>query len=73
MPDRTVALRVRVAEDLQRLVLGRGRKSEVAGVGEELVRLHQAVDLILVGLLFRGLSGLAQRLGHGCGGAAALA
>ena len=73
MPDRFVALRIRIAEDLQRLVLGRGGKGEVAGVGEELARLHQAVDLILVGLLFRRLACLAQRLGHGCGGAAALA
>ena len=34
---------------------------------------HEAVDLILVGLLFALLTGLGQRLGHGRAGAAALA
>ena len=36
---------VRLAEDLQRLVLGRGGEGEVAGVGQQLARLHDAVDL----------------------------
>ena len=73
MPDRTVCLRVRVAEDLQRLVLGCGGECEVAGVGEQLARLHQAVDLILVGFLFTRFTGLGERLGHGRAGSAALA
>ena len=43
MPDRAVRLRVRGPEDLQRLVLGRGREREVAGVGQQLARFHHAV------------------------------
>ena len=74
MPDRTVALRIRIAEDLQRLVLRRGREGEIAGVGQQLARLHQAVDLVLVGLLFlRHFAGLTQGLRHGIGGLPALA
>ena len=73
MLDRAVGLGVRVAEDFQRLVLGRGRKREIAGVGEQFARLHQTVDLILIGLLLGLLTGLGERLGHGRAGAAALA
>ena len=35
------------AENFQGLVLGRGRKREVAGVGQYLPRLHNLVDLFL--------------------------
>ena len=37
----------RLAEDLQRLVLRGGGEGEVAGVGQELARFHDAVDLVL--------------------------
>ena len=73
MPDRAVRLRVRGPEDLQRLVLGRGREREVAGVGQQLARLHHAVDPVLVGLLLAYLARFRQRLRHGRAGAAALA
>ncbi len=73
MPDRAVRLRIRSAEDLQRLVLGRGREREVAGVGQQLARLHQAVDLVLVGFLLVHLAGHRQRLRHRRAGTSALA
>ena len=73
MPDRAVRLRVRRPEDLQRLVLGRRREREVAGVGQQLARLHHAVDPVLVGLLLALLARLRQRLRHGRAGAPALA
>ena len=73
MLDRAGGLGVGVAEEFQRLVLGRGGKRKVAGVGEQLMRLHQAVDLILVGLFLALLTGLGERLGHGGAGPAALA
>ena len=44
---RAVGLRLRVAEDFQRLVLGGGGKGEVAGVGQQPARRHEAVDLVL--------------------------
>ena len=71
-----VGLRVRVAEDLQRLVLRGGGEREVARVGEQLAGLHQAVDPILEGLLlapFAPFTGLGERLRHGRAGSAALA
>ena len=52
MPDLAVALRERVAEHLQRLVLRGGGEGEVAGVRKELAPLHDAVDAVLEGLLF---------------------
>ena len=73
MLDRAVGLGVGVAEEFQGLVLGRGGEGKVAGVGEQLVRLHHTVDLIFIGLLLVFLTGLGQRLGHGRAGAAALA
>ena len=73
MPDAAVRLQVRGAEDLQRLVLGRGREREVAGVVQQLARLHHAVDPVLVGLLIAHLACFRQRLRHGRAGAAALA
>ena len=73
MPHRAVRLRVRGAEDLQGLVLGRGGKREVTGVGQQLARLHQAVDLVLVGLLLVHLPGRRQRLRHRRAGTSALA
>jgi len=38
--DPAVGLRVGLAEDLERLVLGRGGEGEVAGVGQQLLGLH---------------------------------
>ena len=73
VPDRAVGLRVRRAEDLQRLVLGRGREGEVARVGEQLARLHQPVDPVLEGLLVLHSAGLGERLRHRRAGAPALA
>ena len=58
--DGAVGLRVRSPEDLQRLVLRRGREGEVAGVREQLAGLHQAIDLILVSLLFASLAGFGE-------------
>ena len=73
MPDRAVALRLRVAEDLQRLVLRRGREGVVAGVGQQLARLHQALEPFIVGLVLAHLVRLAQH-GRDCRtGLAALA
>ena len=73
MPDRAVRLRVRGPEDLQRLVLGRGREREVAGVKQQLARLHHPVDPVLVGLLLAHLTRFRQRLRHRRAGASALA
>ena len=73
MLDRAVRLRLRLAENFQGLVLGRGGEGEVARVGEQLVRLHQAVDLVLEGLLLALRAGLGERLRHRRAGAAALA
>ena len=50
--QRRVALGIGFAEHLQRLVLRRGRESEVAGVRQHLPGLHDPVDLVLVALLF---------------------
>ena len=73
MPDRAVGLRIRLAEDLQRLVLRGGGEREVAGVGEQPARLHQAVDAVLEGRLLAFFAGLGEREPHGRAGAAALA
>ena len=73
MTDLAVGLRVRGTEDFQRLVLGGGGEGEVAGVGEQLARLHQAVDLVLEGFFFLLCTCLGERLRHGGTGAAALA
>ena len=59
VPDRAAGLRVRLAEDLQRLVLRGGGEREVAGVREQLARFHQAVDVILGGFLPRPLHRLS--------------
>ena len=60
MPDRAIALRIRFAEDLQRLVLRRGGEGIVAGVGEKLARLHQAVEPLVVRLVLACLVRLAE-------------
>ena len=76
MAHRAVRLRVGSAEDFQRLVLGRGGKREVAGVGEQPARLHQPVDPVLEGFFLTRYGRRAvfrERLGHGRVGAAALA
>ena len=71
--DRSIGLRVGFPEDLQRLVLGRGGEGEVAGVGEQLPRLHQPVDLIFVSLRLAFRSRFAERAAHRSGGLPALA
>ena len=63
MPD-VPALWRRVAEDFQGLVLGGGCKGEVAGVGQQLLALHQPVDLVLGGLFHLFYAGLPQGHGH---------
>ena len=73
VPYGAVGLRVGRAEDLQRLVLRGGGKREVAGVGEQLARLHHAVDLVLVGLVLALFAGFPERGRDGRGRAAALA
>ena len=57
----------------QGLVLGGGSEGEVAGVGQQLLRLHQPVDLVLGGLLFILGAGLSQRHGYRCRSPSALA
>ena len=71
--DGAVGLRVRFAEDLERLVLWCRGEGEIAGGREQLARLHQAVDLILVCLLIALFTGLGKCLGHGRAGLPALA
>ena len=73
VPDRAAGLRVRLAEDLQRLVLRGGGEREVAGVREQLARLHQAVDVVLGGLLLGLFTGCPQRGRDGRRGAPTLA
>ena len=68
----TVGLRLRIAEGLQRLVLGRGGKGEVAGVGQQLAALHQVVDLIFEGIFHDLFHGLREYLRHGRARAASL-
>ena len=68
-----VSLGDRRAEDLQRLVLGRRREGEVAGVGQELLRLHQPVDRVLGGLVFSFVAGFSQCHGYRRRRASALA
>ena len=53
------------AEDLQRLVLRRGREGEVAGVRQQPLRLHQPVDLVFGRLvLVLDAAVLAERHRH---------
>ena len=60
-----------LAEDLEGLVLGRGREREVARVWQHLPRLHQPIDAVLGRLVIVG--GYArERLTHRPGGLAAL-
>ncbi len=68
-----LALGVGLAEDLQRLVLGRGGEGEVAGVGQHLARFHDAVDDVLDGLLLFRCAGFAEGHAHRGRGAPALA
>ena len=64
--DRAVGLRLRLAEDLQRLVFWRSGEGEVARVREHLLRLHPllqgVVDRVL-GVWRRLAEGLADRSG----------
>ena len=69
-----VGLRLRLAEHLQRLVLRRGGEGEVAGVRQQLPRLHHAVDLVLEGLVVLfGARRAASAIAHRRRGLAALA
>ena len=62
LPARGVLL----AEDLQRLVLGRGGEGKVARVREELPRGHDAVDLVLGGLVLLLGARLGERSADRC-------
>ena len=73
MLDRAVRLRLWLAENLQRLVLGRRSEGEVARVGEQLACLHQPVDPVLEGFVLPLRTGLGKRLRHRRAGAPALA
>ena len=55
------------------LFLGVAVKGEVAGVGQQLARLHQAVDAVLEGLPLLLFPGLGKGPRHGRAGAAPLA
>ena len=70
--------RQRLAEHLQRLVLGRGGEGEVAGVGQHLARRHALFERLVHRVLGIGprvlvLRGVAERLAHRRRGLAALA
>ena len=70
---RAVGLRVRLAENLQGLVLGGRGEGEVAGVGHHLPAYHDLVDFILERFFFLTVLGmLFQYAVHGSGGLAAL-
>ena len=57
---------VRLTENLQRLVLGRGGEGEVARVREELPRGHDAVDRVLGGLVLLLGAPLGERHADRC-------
>ena len=69
LPARVVSL----AEDLQRLVLGRGGEGEVARVREKSPSSHDAVDRVLGGLIILGSARLGERHADRCRGLAGLA
>ena len=73
VPDCAVRLRVRLPENLQRLVLGRGGEREVTRVGKQLARFHQAVYLILKSFLFTFFPDWRERLRHSRAGSTPLA
>ena len=58
--DGAVGLPFGNAEELQRLAFRGGCEGEVAGVRQQLARLHQAVDLVLVRLLLAAGAGLGE-------------
>ena len=68
MLHRPVRLRVRVAEYFEGLVLGRGGKCEITGVGKEFFGLHEPVDLVFERfVLVRGFAfGKRLRYGGSC-------
>ena len=61
----SVRLAFGFSKDLQRLVLGRGGEGKVTGVRQQLARLHQAVDLILVALLLVHFTRYGEGLRNG--------
>ena len=69
---RPVRLWVRSAEDFQRLVLRRRGEGEVAGVRQQLLRLHEPVDDVLDRFLVFLGPGLRERHGQRGRGAPAL-
>ena len=74
--DGAIWLRRGVAEQLEGLVLRRGREGEVAGVGEHAVTVDETVYLVLEGVLVivaRLAVGGAEGCAHGRSGASALA
>jgi hypothetical protein len=68
-----VGLRLGLAKDLERLVLGRGGEGEVARIGQQLLCLHQLIDLVLEGLIVLLGPGGRKRHSHRSGCLAALA
>ena len=61
------------SENLQCLVLGRGSKSKIAGVGEQLLGLNKTVDPVFYRLVVILFSGFGKSLCQGCGSAPSLA
>jgi hypothetical protein len=61
---RAVRLRFGRAENLQRLVLGRGGEGEVTRVGQQLLGFHQPVDLVLQRLVLLLRARGCQRARH---------
>ncbi len=61
---RAVGLRLGLAEDLERPVLRRGGEGEVAGVGQQLLGLHQPVDPVLQRLVVVLGAGRGKRHRH---------
>ena len=72
MPD-LVSVWNWLSEYLQRLVLRCRCEGKVAGVGEQLPRLHDLVDLILEGLILVLLATISQHIAHRPRGFPALA
>ena len=54
MLDLPVRLRIRITENLQRLVFGSSRECKVTGIAQHFVAFHQRVDFIFRALFFVG-------------------
>ena len=73
MGDLAMGLGIGVPEELQGPVLGGRGESEVAGVGQELLRLHYLVDPVLGGVVLLFNAVLPESHGDGRRGAPSLA